>query len=150
VSGLLALDEADLRGLAGYARRMVGNDAEDAVQDALIRCWKAERRGQTVERGYVFLAVRSRCLEVLRRRARIPFCPLEAVAPPAAHDAVLDIPIADELIAAAGLTEQQRHVLRLVADGWRVTEIAEELGMHYSAVSKIMGRIRRRFTRMAA
>ena len=62
-------------------RRTGVPDADDIVQDALIRCLLAERRGQTVRSAYLRAAVRSAMVDRWRKAARrqeiMPTCSLE-------------------------------------------------------------------------
>ena len=51
-------------------RRTGTADADDIVQDALIRCLLADRRGQTVGSPYLRRAVRSAMIDRWRKEAR--------------------------------------------------------------------------------
>jgi RNA polymerase sigma-70 factor, ECF subfamily len=72
------LDPADLeqyrRELTGYCYRMLGSafEAEDAVQEALVRAWKAgdSFEGRSAVRSWVYRIATNVCLDMLRGRQR--------------------------------------------------------------------------------
>ncbi|MCW3011507.1 MAG: Sigma-70 region 2, partial [Solirubrobacterales bacterium] len=56
--GLVRLAEAERGALVAFARRRLGSgpdEAEDAVQDALVKALRAVRRGARPERGRAWL-----------------------------------------------------------------------------------------------
>src|SRR5207247_6557285 len=73
------------RPLYRHAARMLGHDdAEDAVQDALLSAWKSLGSFEgTSFRAWVFRIVTNRALDRLRSRRRHPELPLD---PPAEDD----------------------------------------------------------------
>src|SRR5437773_9718161 len=73
------------RPLYRHAARMLGHDdAEDAVQDALLSAWKSMASFEgTSFRAWVFRIVTNRALDRLRSRKRHPELPLD---PPAEND----------------------------------------------------------------
>ena len=72
----------ELQSLAYMLVRRAGMaDADDIVQEALMRCLLAERRGQTVRSPYLRMAVRSAMVDRWRKEGRrqaiMPTCSLE-------------------------------------------------------------------------
>jgi RNA polymerase sigma-70 factor (ECF subfamily) len=69
-----ALVEPHLKGLQAHCYRMLGSvhDAEDAVQDALLRAWRGLRRfeGRASLRSWLYRIVTNACLDVISRRPR--------------------------------------------------------------------------------
>jgi RNA polymerase sigma factor (sigma-70 family) len=155
-SGVLALDVCEMEGLVAYARTFVGDDGADAVQEALVACWQAEQRGTVITRGYVFAAVKHRCLSLLRARARRPAADLAVVAEPRADgDDVTGGVLAAEMVEWAGdlveraeLTTRQATVLHYVVAGYTHAEIGALLGISADAVGQLLARARARFVRM--
>ena len=71
--------------LTAYCRRMLGSsvDAEDAVQETLLRAWRASRRfeGRAPVRSWLYRIATNVCLDALGHTARRPI-PVEEVPPP--------------------------------------------------------------------
>src|SRR5580700_12024677 len=76
------------RELTGYCYRMLGSafEAEDAVQDTLLRAWQAAERfeGRSSVRSWLYSIATNVCLDMLRGRSRRarpmelgPACPPE-------------------------------------------------------------------------
>lgn len=124
-------------------------DPESAVQDVWIKCHLAELRGQEVSRSYAFVAAHSCMVDQFRKQRRYdphPLDPDRFVAP----DPTSDIP--DPAYVArllAPLTEKQRAVLLLDAEGMRQKEIAARLGIRVDTVKKLKHRAIRQ-ARLAA
>jgi RNA polymerase sigma-70 factor (ECF subfamily) len=69
-----ALVEPQLRGLHAHCYRMLGSvhDADDAVQDALLRAWRGLRnfQGRASLRSWLYRITTNACLDVISRRPR--------------------------------------------------------------------------------
>ena len=139
------LVERHWAGLVRLARSVVGeNEAEDAVQDGLIRAWRNLPRlkepaafGRWVSRVVVRV-----CLRQARKNRRRPV-PLEAAAEPARESnpgSGIDV---WRLLAA--LPPRQRAVMHLtVVEGMTDSEIAPILGIAPSSVRAHRRRARQR------
>lgn len=103
-------------------------DAADAVQDALTSAWEKRDRLKKPKqfRPWMMRILTNRCIDMLRRRKRVSFFPLEedtALAPPPAQPS----PVMEAI-------RQLRPELRLVVtlhyvDGYSISEMAESLGL---------------------
>ena len=89
--------------LTGYCYRMLGSvfDAEDAVQETLVRAWKGQAgfEGRSSARSWLFRIATNVCFDALngRRRRAVP---MELVA---VHDRFGRSGKQDELMAAFGI-----------------------------------------------
>lgn len=104
--------EQHRRELTGYCYRMLGSafDAEDAVQEALIRAWKSVSKfeGRSSLRSWLYRIATNVCLDMLgstQRRARpmdlsAPWSPVDAK-PETLGEATWVTPIADERVIPA-------------------------------------------------
>jgi DNA-directed RNA polymerase specialized sigma24 family protein len=111
---MASIDQFERDRLVRYARVMVGADAEDAVQDVLIRCLELDRKGQATNESYRFRAVRLRCLDILKspvRQRETPVSEWYADQEPTAW------PVLDEIGEVVGLTPTQQRIVRHVMDG---------------------------------
>ena len=140
--------------LTAYCRRMLGSsvDAEDAVQETLLRAWRASRQfeGRAPVRSWLYRIATNVCLDALGHTARRP-TPVEEVPPPKEpcreRDDPSDRALAQErlrlaIVAAIGnLAPRQRAVL-VLRDvlSWRASEVAELLGMTPVAVNSALQR----------
>jgi DNA-directed RNA polymerase specialized sigma24 family protein len=109
------VDQVEIEHLRRYARLMVGADGPDAVQDALLKCWRLEEeRGREINASYRFRAVRLRCLDILKssyRQCEAPVSEWYEGQEPSAW------PVLDEIGEVVGLTETQKRIVRHVMDG---------------------------------
>jgi RNA polymerase sigma-70 factor (ECF subfamily) len=140
--------------LTAYCQRMLGSrfDAEDAVQETLLRAWRASERfeGRTSLRTWLYRIATNVCLDSLGRSARQPV-PVEDVTElvlePCREPDPSDRALAREtarhaLLAAIGhLPPRQRAVL-LLRDvlSWRAAEVAVLLGTTSTAVNSALQR----------
>jgi RNA polymerase sigma-70 factor (ECF subfamily) len=140
--------------LARYAVRMIGDreDAEEALQDAFLRAYRALHRYRDEERfgGWLFRILVNQCRTVVARRQRraallagAPWEPPEATAPPDAEEGELR----EELERAlAELPPPAREALLLrYAEELTYEEMATITG---SGVSALKMRVRRACARL--
>jgi RNA polymerase sigma-70 factor (ECF subfamily) len=144
----------------------VGQDVFRTVADSIAR-FHHDRNGDSF-RGWLYTVTRSRVLDFLRSRAR------EAVGEggSAAQDQLLQIPESDEdsdamgreddklvllrsaveLVLASCKDETRQAFLRVVIEGRRPADVAQDLGMTanaiYLAKSHILRRIREEFEQL--
>jgi RNA polymerase sigma-70 factor, ECF subfamily len=139
--------------LTAYCRRMLGSsfDAEDAVQETLLRAWRASGRfeGRAPLRAWLYRIATNVCLDALGQTARRPL-PVEEVPEPLdpfGEPDPSDRALARErlrlaIVAAVGnLPARQRAVL-LLRDvlSWRASEVAELLGTTTAGVNSALQR----------
>jgi DNA-directed RNA polymerase specialized sigma24 family protein len=136
------VDQFEITRLVNYARIMVGSEAEDAVQDVLIRCWQLGQKGQATNESYRFRAVRLRCLDILKSPARKRETPVSewyADQEPAAW------PVLDEIGEVVGLTETQKRIVRYVMDGTPLRAASVADGYDSRHYDHLTGWVRRKF-----
>jgi RNA polymerase sigma-70 factor, ECF subfamily len=139
--------------LTSYCRRMLGSavDAEDAVQETLLRAWRASRRfeGRAAVRTWLYRIATNVCLDSLEHAARRPI-PVEDVPEPAgAGGDPFDGAVERDrlrvaiIVAVDALPPRQRAVL-LLRDvlSWRASEVADLLGMTTVGVNSTLQRAR--------
>ena len=126
--------------LTAYCRRMLGSsfDAEDAVQETLLRAWRASGRfeGRATLRTWLYRIATNVCLDALGHADRRPVPVEELPQPvdPCGEPDPFDRALARDrlrfaIVAAIGnLPPRQRAVL-LLRDvlSWRASEVAELL-----------------------
>lgn len=132
--------ETELQHLTAFACSWTHDqdDAEDVVQEAVLRTWLAERRGQEVTRSYAFRAVRTICIDRARSQQRLAAF-LEHGAPLLARS----YPAADSGLppdTLDGLTPRQRPVMEAYLRGDRLRETSDDLGLTERAVQKLRWR----------
>lgn len=139
--------------LTAYCRRMLGSsfDAEDAVQETLLRAWRASGRfeGRAAPRTWLYRIATNVCLDQLSRSARHPV-PVEELPQPVDANAEPDpagraLAREDLRLAMAAtigtLSPRQRAVLILrEVLSWKASEVAELLGMTTVAVNSALQR----------
>ena len=141
--------------LTAYCRRMLGSsiDAEDAVQETLLRAWRASARfeGRSSLRSWLYRIATNVCLDAIGNAARRPVPveelpePMDAYAEPDPSERALTHErLRLAILAAIGnLPARQRAVL-LLRDvlSWRASEVAELLGTTTAGVNSALQRAR--------
>ena len=138
--------------LKAYCRRRLGCqfDAEDAVQEVLLRAWRDEARfeGRAPLRSWLYRIANNVCVDAANGRARRPV-PVDEFQEEVVEASPTELALAREnlrlaLIAVVQtLPRRQREVL-LLRDvlGWRADEVAALLGMSSTAVNSALQRAR--------
>jgi RNA polymerase sigma-70 factor, ECF subfamily len=151
-SGLERLLEQHRPELTAYCRRLLGSyfDAEDAVQDTLVRAWRGldrlEHRARL--RPWLYRIATNVCRDMLRARAGLePVAAGEEPAPaeedPAELAAVRETVLLAFAAALRHLTPRQRAALILCEVlRWRASEVASLLGTTAAAVTSALQRAR--------
>lgn len=103
-------------------------DAADAVQDALTKAWEKQHLLKRTEQfcPWVMRILTNRCKDILRRRKRRSFFPLEEDT----LTAEMPLPQSPVMEAVSLLKPELRTVVLLrYMDGYSVLEIAHSLGL---------------------
>jgi RNA polymerase sigma-70 factor (ECF subfamily) len=141
--------------LTAYCRRMLGSsfDAEDAVQETLLRAWRASERfeGRASLRTWLYRIATNVCLDALGRSGRQPV-PVEELPKPADPDTEpdpFDHVLARErlrlaMLTAIGILPHRQRAVLVLRDvlSWRASEVAELLGMTTAGVNSSLQRAR--------
>lgn len=131
------------------ALRVTGDpaDAEDAVQDALVRLWERSDRMESISsiESYVMMTVRNCSLDIVGRRLPRADCDSE----PQADDVTDALEHADRLECVrrviSTLPSRQAEVLTLRDfDGHTVDEICGETGLSAGNIRVLLSRARNR------
>lgn len=146
------------RRLYRFCLQRVGqpHDAEDVVQEAFARAWRALPRFAGERRFYPWLSViaGNLCADLLRQRSRLT--PMEGSAIEATDPGVYDTEdsilreVDSQLVSAAFSHLSQRHqrVLRLrEGSDWSYQRIAEHEGVGVTAVETLLWRARQALKR---
>ena len=115
--------------LVGTAWQYVGDEAEDVVQDAMMKLWDMRCNLHCPMEPMARVVVRNICVDRLRRRNAVTVVPLAG----------------DEGLAAIvdRLPDRQRTVLCMRhLDGMEMGDIAEQTGSSEEAVRKALSRAR--------
>lgn len=144
--------------MLGYSTRILGNrpDAEDVVQEAMIRLWKIApdwRQGEAKVSTWLFKVVVNLCTDRLRAQKREKQVDLASVSDPISTDPsalarMTDRKRVESLDAAlATLPDRQRQavVLRHL-EGMSNPEIAAVMGIGVEAVESLTARGKRALT----
>ena len=140
-----------LRAIAGQF--LGASEADDAVQDALIRLWRHAGRfdpGKAALSTWLYRVIVNRCIDIRRQRFRWPWSPLEQAEDHPAPDVGADRALAGaetlrEVAAViSSLPPRQRMALMLTTVGdRRAEEIAALLGISRAATEQLIARARR-------
>ena len=121
------------------------DDVADAVQDALAKAWEKRNHLKKLEqfKPWMMRILTNRCIDMLRKRKRISFFPLED------DTVVVDMP--SPLSPVMEAISQLRPELRLVVtlhyvDGYSISEIAESLGIASGTVKTRLHAARKRLS----
>ena len=139
--------------LTAHCRRMLGSsfDAEDAVQETLLRAWRASERfeGRASLRTWLYRIATNVCLDAIGRAARQPV-PVEQLPEPTDPDTEpdpSDRAVARErvrlaMVAAIGILPRRQRAVLVLRDvlSWRASEVAELLGMTTVGVNSALQR----------
>jgi RNA polymerase sigma-70 factor (ECF subfamily) len=140
--------------LTAYCHRMLGSrfDAEDAVQETLLRAWRASGRfeGRASLRTWLYRIATNVCLDALGRSAPQPV-PVEEVPEPVVDPGREPDPSERALtrenaryavLAAVGLLPPRQRAVLLLRDvlSWRASEVADLLGTTSVAVNSALQR----------
>ncbi len=139
--------------LTAHCRRMLGSsfDAEDAVQETLLRAWRASGRfqGRAALRTWLYRIATNVCLDALGHAERRPVPVEEPPRPvdPCGEPDPFDRALARDRLrlaivaATTNLPPRQRAVL-LLRDvlSWRASEVAELLGTTTVGVNSALQR----------
>jgi RNA polymerase sigma-70 factor (ECF subfamily) len=148
--------EAHRGDLTAYCRRMLGStvDAEDAVQETLVRAWRSAERfqGRAPLRAWLYRIAANVCFDALGRRSR-QATPMAELPEMATHGDQEDDPAAralarDDLrlalIAAVGALAPRQRAVLVLRDvlAWSAADVAGLLGLSVPAVNSILQRAR--------
>lgn len=144
--------------LTRHCARMLGSraEAEDAVQETMLRAWRARRRfeGRSLLGSWLRRIATNVCIDMLNARSRhaVPLDPVslqEAWLEAGPDTDPAEQTLTNEsfqlalLVALERLPARQRAVLMLrEAMGWKASEVAELLGISSAAVNSALQRAR--------
>ncbi len=127
--------------LGMYALRILDNadDAEDIVEEAFMKAWKAISSGTEIDNfnSYIYRSIRNECVSLLRKKT--DFEDFDNV--PEISEEVIDTSVRDARIwkAIDSLPEKCREIfLMSKRDGFSNQEIADELGISIKTVKNQM------------
>ena len=122
-------------------------DVEDAVQDALIKAWEKRDTLRDLKQFRPWMAriLTNRCRDMLRRRRKFSFIPLEDAA---AQEAEPPEEIAPVVEAMEKLNPELRTLVTLhYVDGYSIQDLADNLGIPESTVKTRMRSARKQLGR---
>ena len=123
-------------------------DVEDAVQDALIKAWEKRDtlRDLKLFRPWMTRILSNQCKDLLRRRKKWNFRPLEDAAAQEAEMPEADVPV---LEAMKKLKPELSLLITLFyVDGYSIHEMADALGIPEGTVKTRMRNARRQLGRI--
>lgn len=127
--------------LFNLARRYLGdiNDAEDVVQDALLRLWQMHEQLHSPLERMALVVTRNLAIDNVRRRR-----PTETLELVEVNESQEDSRIERVLRIIATLPPMQQTILRLRhMEGWEMADIAELIGSNEVAVRQSLSRARK-------
>ncbi|MBI5103465.1 MAG: sigma-70 family RNA polymerase sigma factor [Solirubrobacterales bacterium] len=135
--------------LVRYARGIAAGDAEDAVQDAMVRAVRALRRGSRPDAlaPWLHRIVRNCALDLVAARRRAPVAELEDHLHPVAEDAGAAVERRQQMrsivtgVGTLPATQRSALVLREL-EGRTYADIAQELDVTVPAVKSLLVRAR--------
>ena len=131
------------RPLCLYALHYLGDTdaAEDVVQESFTALWQQEKAIQSVK-GWLYAAVRNRCIDALRRTGKTEPLPMDLDGPISDDEAAERSTLEARLWTAVdSLPEMRRKCLLLAKrDGLSYKEIAEELNLSEHTVRNHISR----------
>lgn len=136
------------RPLCLYALHYLGNseNAEDVVQDCMTAYYERTTEGEKITgvKSYLYMAVRNRCLNVLKRDSRIDWnldisdCEETITQPEYEEASFIE---ARMWTAIDSLPERCREVFIMSKrDGMKYEEIADELGISINTVRNLVSK----------
>jgi DNA-directed RNA polymerase specialized sigma24 family protein len=135
--------------LVAYAQRWLGQDSEDAVQEALLRVWERYRDPGLLDHvGMVRRALYHVVVDEVRKRQRRPRAVSLADWLPHHLDVEHEMTVIDDLERAVHVLERAASPrfpaaeLLLVALGWSVQELARSAGVPRATVKTAIFRQR--------
>lgn len=132
------------------------DDADEAVQEAFARAWRALPRFGGDRRFYPWLSVIAAnvCTDTLRRRSRLvpmqemPARSVEWTAPDVDDDLMRGVDLAMATKALGNLSDRHQRVLQLrEGTHWSAQRIADQEGLAVPAVDTLLWRARQAFKR---
>ena len=134
--------------LLSVARRYVGDDdAEDTVQDVLLRLWQMVGELRPPIAALAVVLVRNRCISLLRKQRHTIVLPDDGVSDglPASSSSVSSDESLDHLMAIVdSLPSAQQSILRMRhMEGMNYSDIASLTGSNEVAVRKALSRARK-------
>lgn len=116
------------------------NEAEDAVQDTMLRLWDMRDKLRSPMKPLAYVIVRHLCVDMLRKRQ--PMVGVEGIGLADDHEDGHQA-VERMMNVVAALPETQQTILRLRhMDGMDMGSIAELTGMSEAAVRKALSRAR--------
>ena len=133
--------------LLSVAQRYVGDDdAEDTVQDVLLRLWQMLDELRLPIDALASVLVRNQCVSLLRKQRHAATLPVAAVPdgfPVRASDDNADESLDRLMAIVESLPSMQQTILRLRhMEGMEMSDIAEITGSNEVAVRKALSRAR--------
>ena len=115
--------------------------AEDLLQEA---CLRISRRGGPWQAGYLLKAIRNRCIDDVRREARVRFEPLDALPPLAdAEEGDHENHTLERALGRLSSTERELIFLHVVEE-YTAAEIAEMTGKPRGTILSAVHRAKRK------
>ena len=122
-------------------------DVEDAVQDALIKAWEKRESLRDLKqfRPWMSRILTNQCKDLLRKRKKWNFCPLEEAVAQEANAPEPDAPV---LEAVSRLKPELSLLITLhYVDGYSIQDLADNLGIPESTVKTRMRSARKQLGR---